>query len=241
MNGLAGIDVAILAGGLGTRIRAVLGDVPKLLAPVRGRPFLDHLAERLGRLGGGRLVLCLGHLADRVCSHLDANPPSLPVVRVIESEPLGTGGALRFARPALASEPVMVMNGDSWTDADLAAFLSAHRARRAFISILCVSVPDISRFGGVEVGADATVRRFAEKEPGRSGPGLINAGVYLFSQAALDELVVAPGPSLERDFLQRQPPGRIHAFVQADAAFIDIGTPESLGAAGTVIGEVRRV
>ena len=112
---LKDIDVVVLAGGLGTRIRDTLGDTPKLLAPVGGTPFLDLLIRRLKSCQARRLVLGLGHLADRVAAHLDANPPdAIEVVTAVEPEPLGTAGALRFVRTHIRTDPVMVMNGDSF-------------------------------------------------------------------------------------------------------------------------------
>ncbi len=234
---LAGIDVAVLAGGLGTRLRPVLGDdLPKVLAPVGGRPFLDVMVAWLDGYGARRLVLCLGHLADKVVAHVAGMEcgAGLAIETVIEPGPLGTGGALRFATPHLRSDPVMVMNGDSWVDADLAGFVAAHRAGGAFLSLLCVRVADASRFGRVEVAADGAVTRFAEKEAdGR--PGLINAGIYLLSRAALAALGRAEGPSFERDFMAVLTDGRVRAHVCEGASFIDIGTPDSFHQADTVI------
>jgi mannose-1-phosphate guanylyltransferase len=233
---LAAVDVAVLAGGLGTRLRSVLGDeLPKVLAPVGGRPFLEVIAGWLGSYGARRLVLCLGHLAGAVVAHARAmDGCGLEIVPVVEPRPLGTGGALRFAAGHLTSDPVLVMNGDSWVDADLAAFVAGHRAAGAFLSMLCVEVPDASRYGRVDLAADGTVARFREKEPD-ARPGLINAGLYLLSRAALEELEAAQAHSLERDFLQRQAAGRVRAHVSPGGGFIDIGTPESLARAGAVI------
>jgi len=232
MSGLGGIDAVVLAGGLGTRIQSVLGAVPKVLAPVGGRPFLDLLVDFLAAQGAGRVVLALGHRAEAVITHMERRQFPIPVVTVIEPEPLGTGGALRFAAPMLVSDPVLVMNGDTWLEADLGAFLAAHRRAGTAVSLLCVEVPDIARYGSVETDAAGRVARFAEKDPARTGPGLINGGIGLYARAALAAI---DGPSLERDYLGRLPAGAIHAHVAQGAAFIDIGTPESLAAAPTVI------
>jgi NDP-sugar pyrophosphorylase family protein len=225
---LAGLDVLILAGGLGTRIRTVLGDTPKVLAPVHGRTFLDHLLDRLAMLGAARAVLSLGYLADKVVEHLQRHGAALPVGIVVEQQPLGTGGAVRLARPQLTSNPVLVMNGDTWLDTDYAAFLASHRAQARPVSILCVAVDDISRYGQVVIGSDGAVSRFAEKNTAQPGPGTISGGVYLLSQQALEHLDTVTGPSLERDFLEQLPAGTIHGFAASQARFIDIGTPETL-------------
>ncbi|MDO8607452.1 MAG: nucleotidyltransferase family protein [Phaeospirillum sp.] len=235
MQGLFGIDVVVLAGGLGTRIRGVLGDTPKVLAPINGRPFLDHLLDHLARLGAGRAVLCLGVGADRVTTHLDRHPPPLPVASVLEPAPLGTAGALRHALPALTSDPVMVMNGDTWLETDFTAFLAEHYRAERPVSLLCVTVDDVSRYGQVELADDGSVTRFAEKAPGRPRPGLINGGALLLSRRALDRLAAQSGPSLEQDFLGQLPSGWIHGWRADGAAFIDIGTPDSLAEASGVL------
>ncbi|RAU21886.1 nucleotidyl transferase [Paramagnetospirillum kuznetsovii] len=234
-NGLGGIDVVVLAGGLGTRIRSVLGDIPKVLAPINGRPFLDHLLDHLAALGAGRVVLSLGVGADQVRAHLDGRDLPLQVLAVAEPAPLGTGGALRHVMPRLVGDPVMVMNGDTWLEADFAQFLAEHRRSGRAVSLLCVAVAEVSRYGRVEIAADGQVTRFAEKDPTLAGPGWINGGAALLSRPALDRLAAETGPSLERDFLAQLPPGWIFGWRAEGAAFIDIGTPESLAEAGNVL------
>jgi NDP-sugar pyrophosphorylase family protein len=237
--GLRGIDVVVLAGGLGTRIRGVLGDTPKVLAPINGRPFLDHLLDHLATLGAGRAILSLGVGAHQVIEHLTLRPQPLPVVTIVEPAPLGTGGAIRHAMPNLSGDPVMVMNGDTWLEADFARFLADHHRAGRPISLLCVAVDDVSRYGRVELAQDGMVTRFAEKDPALAGPGLINGGAVLLSRQALDRLAVETGPSLERDFLGQVPPGWIFGWRADGAAFIDIGTPDSLAEAGEVLPKDR--
>lgn len=233
----AEIDIAVLAGGLGTRARPVLGtDLPKILAPIGERSFLEVVIDWVRGYGARRLVLCLGHLASKVVDRVALlQGKGLEIVTVIEPKPLGTGGALRFASPHLSSEPVLVMNGDSWTNADLTGFLAAHRSKNSFLTALCVRMADTSRYGRVDLAADGSIARFREKEP-FSRPGLINAGIYLLSQKALRELEASQAVSFERDFLESGAEGRIEAYVCDDADFIDIGVPESYAAAESVIG-----
>lgn len=231
---LTDIDVMLFAGGLGTRMRGVSGDAPKELAPIAGRAFLGHLLDYLAAYGARRVVLCLGHLADHVTAWLaqgDTNR-SLDVVCQIEPRPLGSAAALGYVRKDLGTGTVMVMSGNTFLDADLRAFVASHRLSGADASVLCVEVEDAARFGRVEVGPDSRVRRFIDKAPGR---GVINAGVYLFSAAFLDRLDTADTASLTRDVLHKLPPGTLHAHV-AKARFIDLGTPESLAVAASVIG-----
>ncbi|MBP2294493.1 sugar phosphate nucleotidyltransferase [Azospirillum rugosum] len=228
------IDVMLFAGGLGTRMRGVSGDAPKELAPIAGRAFLGHLLDYLAAYGARRVVLCLGHLADHVTAWLaqgDTNR-SLDVVCQIEPRPLGSAAALGYVRKDLSTGTVMVMSGNTFLDADLRAFVASHRLSGADASVLCVEVEDAARFGRVEVGPDSRVRRFIDKTPGR---GVINAGVYLFSAAFLDRLDTTDTGSLTRDVLHKMPPGTLHAHI-AKARFIDLGTPESLAVAASVIG-----
>lgn len=229
------IDVAVLAGGLGTRIKDTLGDTPKLLAPIGGHAFLDILIARLRHFGARRLILGLGHLAEKVTAHLENNPPAdIDIVTAIEPEPLGTAGALRFVIPEINSDPVLVMNGDSFTGADLCGFIDAHRQSGADASILCAQVPDTAAYGRFDISPEGRVLAFSEKSPDSPGPGVINAGVYLFNAAMLDRINVMAGPSLERDVFQALAPGTINA-VTSDAPFIDIGTPEDLARAADVL------
>jgi NDP-sugar pyrophosphorylase family protein len=206
---LADIDGVILAGGLGTRLGDTLGPLPKVLAPVAGRPFLDHLLAWLSGFGVRRVVLALGHKAERVMAHVEAMETPLTLVPLVEPRPLGTAGALRFVRGSLTSDPVLVLNGDSFVDADLCALVAAHRESGASITMLCAEVPDCGRYGRVETSGRRRFERFAEKDAARPGPGLVNAGVYLFAASVLDEIAESRAASLERDVLARRAPGGI--------------------------------
>ena len=231
------VDVVVLAGGLGTRLRSVLDEegLPKVLAPVAGRPFLAFLLDWLEGFGARRVVLCLGHRAERVTAWLSEQPPRrCEVVTVIEPRPLGTAGAVFFSRPRLQGDPVLIMNGDTFVDADLGAMLAVHRQGKTGATMLCTRVDDPGRYGRVDVDERGLVSAFVEKSPEATGPGLINAGLYLFDRALLDQLAAAAGPSLERDVLPALVPGRLQTHVY-EGAFIDIGTPESFALAPRVI------
>lgn len=233
---LANIDVLILAGGMGTRISNVLGDVPKLLAPVAGTTYLDIAAHWLSEFDATRLILCLGHLAQKVATYVAEHPfKDLTIELSVESEPLGTAGAIRHAASYIQSDEILIINGDSWTDADLGDFLRAHHNSAADVSILCVEVADVSRYASIEIDSAGFVTSYLEKDPSQSGPGTISAGIYVFSGPALQGLITSDGPSLERDVLQRLPTGTVHGYVATGSRFIDIGTPESLKEAAIVL------
>ena len=128
----------------------------------------------------------------------------------------------------------MVMNGDSFVDGDLRAFLAGHLAGGAGVSLLCAAVADAARYGRVELDADGSVRRFVEKDPEAAGAGLINAGVYLFDRPVIDDIAASGAASLERDVF----PGLVARGIRGhatDGAFIDIGTPASFAAAPDIL------
>jgi NDP-sugar pyrophosphorylase family protein len=224
---IADCDVFVLAGGLGTRIRGVLGATPKILAPIHGRPYLDLLIEWLARYGVRRIVLGLGHGAQAVASHLEGAVKRDLVVDVsVESAPLGTAGAIRLARPKLRSDPVLVMNGDGIVECNLDDLAAFHSRSGCAATMVVSRVEDAKRYGQVRV-RDERIDAFIEKDPQATGAALVNAGVYLFSREALDRIAEGDAVSLENDVFARMPPGSIAAFV-SDGRFLDIGTPDSL-------------
>ncbi len=237
---LRSIDIAILAGGLGTRLAGAVPGLPKVLAPVGGRPFLEHLLDWLESHGARRIVLLLGHRADQVEAHLAAYPrPHLEFAFSVEPAPLGTGGALGFARPHFRSDPILVVNGDTFVDGDLAELVARHRQTMADATMLCVEVPDAGRYGRVEIENDR-VTAFCEKDATWRGPAAINAGVYLVSRALLAKIPDDRPVSLERDVFEKLPGGALAAFIDPRARFVDIGTPESwTGAAAVIDGKQR--
>jgi NDP-sugar pyrophosphorylase family protein len=231
------LDVFVIAGGLGSRISPVLGNTPKLLAPISGHPYLAYLLDWLRRFGATRIVLGLGHQAHAIIEYLERSKcthAALAVETVIEPRPLGTAGAIRFARHQLRTDPVLVMNGDSFADADLCEFVECHRAGKAKATLLCSAVDDAGRYGRVDIDSSGHIRGFIEKDIGFHGGGVVNAGVYMFSAALLDDIAAGSATSLEREVFERASAGSLAAFV-GNFRFIDIGTPESLALAEHVI------
>jgi NDP-sugar pyrophosphorylase family protein len=233
---LAPLDVFILAGGLGTRIRPALGEIPKLLAPIAGRPFLDHLLEPLQRCGARHIVLGLGYGAASVIDHLTVHPyPGIVLSYVVEPQPLGTAGAIRLARGKLHSDPVLVLNGDSLVQANLCGLVARHRSTRAIGTILCAAVDHAGRFGRIALNTAGYIEAFVEKDPAFDDPGIVSAGIYVLSPGLLDEIARGPSVSLEHEVFEQLPPGSLAAFSEC-SSFVDIGTPESLALARTMLG-----
>lgn len=234
MTALSDIDVVILAGGLGTRLSGVVSDRPKVLAPVLDRPYLEILLDWVAGFGARRIILSIGFKADQVAAFASAyNRPGISLQTVIEEAPLGTAGAITNSRAKIQSDTVLVMNGDSFVDADLAEFADSHRTSSSMASLLCTRVPDASRYGAVEVNDDGRIVEFREKnQTGQAGH--INAGVYLFEPAMLETVATATGPSLERDVFQVLPAGTLHAYT-GEFTFLDIGTPQDYARAPEIL------
>lgn len=227
------IDALILAGGRGTRLQSVVSDVPKPLAPVGGRPFLDYQLAALARSGSiGTVVLSLGFQAEKVVDHCTRNPPPLPVTFVTEKEALGTGGGVRFALGSTSARHVLVINGDSMFDWDVPALSAAHEGSGLDATLALVEVDDVGRYGTVTLD-DGRIGSFVEKSRA-SGPGLINAGFILFERSILEAL---PGGaySLEQDVLVDLAQWGRLGGVGFRSDFIDIGLPETYAAAGNVV------
>jgi D-glycero-alpha-D-manno-heptose 1-phosphate guanylyltransferase len=225
MDRLEGVTAAILAGGLGTRLRPVIADRPKVLAPVAGRPFLSHLLDQLHNAGIGETVLLLGYEAEKVRAEFGTRFHDMRLSYSIEPELLGTGGAVRNAIPLLHQETLLLMNGDSYCDLDLPAFVGCHRESRTRISLTLTHVEDVSRFGRVSLSEGDRILRFEEKQA-LAGPGWINAGIYLLDRKLFESVAQDKPMSLERDLL----PNWIlseGAYGFRGCRFIDIGVPES--------------
>ncbi|MFT3719044.1 nucleotidyltransferase family protein [Pseudorhodoferax sp.] len=215
-------EAIVLAGGFGTRLRELVPDLPKPMAPVAGRPFLEILLSFLGARGFERVVLSLGFMADKVAGHFGDAFGALQLKYVVESQALGTGGGVRLAMTACASDHVFVFNGDTFLDLEVDAVEAAWASTRSII-IVGREVEDTARYGRLVV-KDGRVRGFTEK--GVSGPGFINAGCYIFPREALDAFEAGRAFSLEKDFLEAAVNHmRVDAFL-TKGDFIDIGVPE---------------
>ena len=222
-------DAAILCGGMGTRLRGVLGGVPKGLAAVGGRPFLEVLVRDLAGAGVGRVVLCTGVGADQIRAHFAGGDWGAEIVFSAEPAPLGTGGALGLARPHLTTDPVLAMNGDSRVEGfDWAGFAAAFDPARAAGAVAVVATDGRDDTGRIRLDRAGRIQTFAEKQV-QDGGAFQNAGIYLLSRRLLDR--IPPGPSsMERDLLPAWLPEGLSAFI-CRGALTDIGTPERLARA----------
>jgi len=220
------MDALILAGGLGTRLSSVVSDRAKSVAPVAGRPFLAFVLDHLAQGGAiSRIVLCVGHHADSVHDAFGDEHAGMPIVYSRETEPLGTGGALRLAIERFdVNRPFLAMNGDTVLNLRLDTLLEHHRHQRADLTMALAYVKDAERFGTVALEGDRVV---GFREKGVAQRGWINGGMYLFGAKGADRLRAMPVKfSLERELFAEQLDGMRCFGYRSRAAFLDIGVPE---------------
>ncbi len=225
------MEAIVLAGGFGTRLRQVVTDVPKPMAPIAGRPFLEILLGELAQKGFFRVVLSLGFMAEKISGHFGPRFAGLDITYVVEDTPLGTGGATRLAATVCTQDHVFVLNGDTYLDLEVDLLERQWQAKRHPI-VVGRQVPDTTRYGRLVVDGDR-ITSFAEK--GIAGPGLINAGCYVLATDALAQFPVNQPFSIETDyFVPEVARAKVEVFV-TEGVFIDIGIPEDYARAQTLL------
>lgn len=217
------MQAIVLAGGLGTRLRGVVPDLPKPMAPVAGRPFLAWILDRLADAAFQRVVLAVGYRHEAIRSCFGDRYLGMALDYSVEDRPLGTGGAMRLAAERVSTTPVFVLNGDTYLGLDYRAMHRAHVRDGARMTVAVSRVADASRYGAIEIDG-GRIRAFTEK--GRAGPGFINGGTYLLAAEVLQSIPGGEPSSFEdRVLVARVGEIRPAAFV-TDGLFIDIGVPE---------------
>jgi NDP-sugar pyrophosphorylase family protein len=237
---LSHVVAVVLAGGFGTRVAHLLPGVPKPMALVAGKPFLEWVVRYLAHQGVTNVLLSTGHLAEVVEHHFQSNPvPSLRTRCIAETQPLGTaGGFLNAARLSGETPPAwLVLNGDSLVFADLASVAGQFDDPDTHGVMVGCLVADASRYGTLAISPGGRLQGFAEKRPGK---GVINAGVYLLRHSVVRELPATAPLSFELDLFPRLI--RENIMLKAIALrtpFLDIGTPESLRQAESFVEQNR--
>jgi len=225
----------ILAGGMGTRLRSAVPDLPKPMAPIEGRPFLEHLMDYWIDQGVSQFVLSVGYKKEVIMDYLGSNYRSTPLTYAIEEEPLGTGGGLLLAAQGV-SEPFLVLNGDTFFEVDLAKLLKFHSDHSSDWTFSLFRTSEVGRYMGIEVKFDGTIESF------KSGMGqqerLANGGVYLVNPSVLTNKVFVPGSklSLEDDVFPTLVAQDYNFFgLEFPGVFIDIGIPQDYFRAAEVL------
>ncbi len=225
LQDFSNLSAAILVGGLGTRLRAVVADRQKVLAEVNSRPFLTYILDQLASFGIQNVVLCTGYHAEQVNEIIGNAYKSLRIEYSVENIPLGTAGAIRQALPLLKSDPFLVLNGDSFCEFSLASLWDLHQKSQAKATLLLHKAEDTSRYGQVEIDSKGQVQLFVEKKES-GGCGWINAGVYLISRSLIQRIEPGKNISIEKDIFPNWIGQGLFGF-QGQGRFLDIGTPES--------------
>ena len=229
---IGAVRAFVLCGGHGTRLRPVLADRPKSMALISGTPFLQLLLDRLRSQGVGDVILGTGYMAEKIESYFGSgNKLEMRIRYSREHEPLGTGGALKLAEP-LISDPVVVLNGDSYVEWSIDPMLELFRAKDADLVLVLHAIADVTRYGSVALDQDGRVTQFVEKGDA-AGPGLINAGVYLLRKQIVRDLPAGTAISLEREVFPQLDRG-VYGLIST-GLFIDIGIPDDLNRAQTLL------
>lgn len=229
----APLTALILAGGLGTRLRSVVSELPKCMAPVAGRPFLEHILDQLVAQNFSQVCFSVGYLSDSIQNHFGQNYKNLKIIYHIESSPLGTGGAIAASisylleQKLVSSEmPLFILNGDSYLKLDYSILLNSLKAETDLI-IAAKFMNPADRYGLLQTENNKCTG-FLEKK--NNSQGLINAGIYLLRASLLKKynLLQTSGKtfSWETDFLQKNVSKLNISVCPFEGTFIDIGIPE---------------
>lgn len=232
-------EAIILAGGFGTRLQTVVNDVPKPMAPVAGKPFLDYIFLYLRHYGITHAVLSTGYLAHKVSDRYKQEFEGIRVSYAAEETPLGTGGGIRLAMEQCSTEAILVLNGDSFFDVDLNVYASQYKSLGPAGALALRKVENAARYGTISLGSNQRIAAFKEKDSIEK-PGLINGGVYLLNRRIfLENTPAAKAFSIEKDFFETKLAEIELCGFEHEGYFIDIGIPEDYSRAQDDFKEFR--
>ena len=219
-------EAIILAGGFGTRLKEVIGeDIPKPMAPVNGRPFLEYILAYLEKWGVERVIMATGYRHEVIEAHFRDRHNDIEIAYSVEEEPLGTGGAVKKAMELVNDSSPYVINGDTYFDANLWKLGNSFRAKEAEAIMALRKMGDTSRYGTVKIDPDNRITEFKEKGA-HKGMGFINGGTYILSGKAFLDLGLPDKFSLEKDYFEKYYTKQRMFGVRCYSYFLDIGIPE---------------
>jgi len=236
MNESNQTECIILAGGLGTRLRSAVPDLPKCMAPVAGKPFLAYLIDYLLAQHVSKFIFSLGYMHEVIEDFIKSNYPQIQYQIALESEPLGTGGAIRLACDYATEENVIVMNGDTMFRVDVQSLLKYHSAQNSNCTLSLKTMHQFDRYGVVETDIENNITSFKEKKQYESGN--INGGVYALQVASFKSIQFPEKFSFEKDYLEKYFSQLKMTGCLFDDYFIDIGIPEDFEKAGRELGNI---
>lgn len=231
-------EAIILAGGLGTRLKGVISDIPKPLAPISGKPFLTYLLEYLDTQKLERVVLSVGYKHEMIEQAFGNQYKNLHIQYSIETEPLGTGGAIKLAMDKIVGSEVLILNGDSFIEVNLQEFNTYCKNRNAQFAITLKEMTDFDRYGTVEFDGQK-ILCFNEKKPVKKG--WINSGVYFLKKDFFETLSFPEKFSFEKEFLEKYYSECDFSGYVSNGYFIDIGIPEDYDKAQEELPEIIRI
>lgn len=216
----------ILAGGMGTRLKTIISDLPKPMAPIMNVPFLTYQLNYLKHFGIKKVIFSVGYLSEKIIAHYNQSFENISIEYSIEKNPLGTGGGIRMAMSNLNEDLVLILNGDSFFDLDLEQFYNLHLEQKSEFSLALRYVNNSERYGNIEFNSSNQITSFIEKNQ-LNQSGYINAGVYILSKKLyLQNTKPNINFSIEKDFFEKQLNQLIIKGFEFKNYFIDIGIPE---------------
>lgn len=218
-------EAVILAGGLGTRLREVVSDIPKSMAPVNGKPFLEYQLAYLQSWGVDHVVLSVGYKHEVIMEHFGEQFQDIRIDYALEEKPLGTGGGIRLALQKINGQAAFILNGDTFFEVNLQRLHDLYRIKSADLCMALHFCDDVSRYGTVEIDEDGRITGFHEKGK-QQGEGFMNGGVYFFKKAYFDSFDFPEKFSLENDFFEKHFREEHFYGLKCYSYFIDIGIPE---------------
>jgi len=218
------MEAIILAGGLGTRLRSELSEIPKSMALIGPRPFLEYQMDHLLANGISRFILSVGYKSEYIRNHFSDQYKNREITYAIEKTPLGTGGAIKNAMQYVLGDHVVVANGDSLFLSDLEAQSRIHSANEADVTLALKPMRKFDRYGTILIDGNGKITSFSEKQ--FTGEGLINGGLYIFNAGSFRRLDLPDIFSIEKDFFKTRV-NQLNFFgAVSKGYFLDIGIPE---------------
>ena len=218
-------EAILLAGGLGTRLQKTVPDLPKPMAPVNGKPFIEYVIDYIIRYQVRKIILSVGYKHESFAAHFANDYKGCQILFSVENEPLGTGGGIRKALEFAEEPDVMVLNADTLFKIDISSLSSLHKKKNADLTMALRKMNDVGRYGSVKIDEDARVTGFAEKNE-ITGEGNINGGVYIFKNDFFNKLDLPEKFSFEKDCLEKYYSTLNIYGYSSKGYFLDIGIPE---------------
>ena len=218
-------EAIILAGGFGTRLKHIVNELPKPMAPINGIPFLSYLLKKLSNAGFQHVVLSTGYLHEKIESFYQDSFCGMKISYARETEPLGTGGAIRFALEKTTGDDILILNGDTLFDIDFENFDTFFQTKGAQLAVALRHEKEVARYGSVTINTAEKILAFTEKSKA-NGAGLINGGIYLLKRNWLQNMLLPQTFSFEKEVLEKLYTETDFYGLPCDAYFIDIGIPE---------------